>query len=672
MDIRPSTRAYTALQVELATQSDNMAKIRREQPGNAKALQDVRDTNTFNEYTKRQQYLHALSVEGAEDTRKAEQNQSALERVLKEVAPKSPILTKEQSEEWRAASQIRQINDERDRYGLTSAAAHTMQMSQIGAAGGGYGEQQSAITNATQQRLTLAKQIGDLERKQADDALRETGNESQHRVDMVRAQYNEEKEIIQTRLEGEEKIAELRKKEIDDVKKQIEGLMDTLLTHPSHFGSALAKYAKGQLIHGISGPISGGLAQMIVGGGGGGGGMGGSGGGGIGSGIFGRIFGGGGGSAGGSYSIPTNYSATQSDADRVAFGVGVGLGNGFGIYGDGGIPDLVGTRGEIDPRYSPGRDDAGPGPTGAGGYGGSSSHSTMPSAGGLTGLFKGGLGSMGLFNHRIGSRTAVYDNTGQPVGGPANANYAKMQAAGNQALFTGGTALATSSLTGNYRGTALGTLGGAVGGAAAGFGIAGPIGAAVGGAVGLGIGLGEQIAGVQSDRTKAINAVKQTYHISISNTMADQIASLAQSKYGDNVNTAVHSPEVRQMLGVYAAGTGQRDKFPLSANTPYGAGAVESGGRLFQNPTYQYGSPETYKSNLPVYGGNPGGTIPYQTGSGPTYLSMNVNGSGMSQFMTGEVVTPSFVQGQTTAAWAGSNGRTDNSMVLQEPGSLVG
>jgi hypothetical protein len=154
--------------------------------------------------------------------------------------------------------------------------------------------------------------------------------------------------------------------------------------------------------------------------------------------------------------------------------------------------------------------------------------------------------------------------------------------------------------------------------------------------------------------------------------MADQIAGIAQSKYGGNVETAVHSPEVRQMLGIYAAGTGQSKSFPMSANTPFGASLTESGGTLYQSPTYQYGNPYTYKSSLPTYGGNSGGTLPAPGGGGGnTYVALNVGSNSAAKFMTGEYVTPDYVQSQNTQAWNSSAGRTDNTLAINDPGTLV-
>ncbi|MDP9112703.1 MAG: hypothetical protein M3O20_03365 [Acidobacteriota bacterium] len=116
--------------------------------------------------------------------------------------------------------------------------------------------------------------------------------------------------------------------------------------------------------------------------------------------------------------------------------------------------------------------------------------------------------------------------------------------------------LAQRGLLGQDRGTGKGILEGAGGGAMIGFQMGGPVDAAVGAAVGAAIGLGEMLAGVESPENKAIRIVKETYRIDINKQMARQIVQIAVSKYGKNVNLAVRSPEVRQMLELYSAGTG--------------------------------------------------------------------------------------------------------------------
>src|ERR1019366_6116111 len=303
-------------------------------------------------------------------------------------------------------------------------------------------------------------------------------------------------------------------------------------------------------------PISGGLAQMLYGGGGGGGG------GGTATG------GGGGGLPEGALANLSNIGVgTEGDSYG---GYGFGLGQpGGGIFGRGG-----GTN--ISPRISLG---------GGGGGGGK----------GLD-LLSGDSWHGGQWFGKSITEGKIADVAGSP--------------AARGLELAGGSMLATSGLLGVNRGTGMGVAEGALGGAAMGLSLGGPLGAAIGGGIGLGVGLGEMLAGVQSPRNQAKTEVQRTYHITISNQTADQIVQTANSKYGGNVGVAVRSPEVRQMIGIYAAGTGQGSKFPMSADTPFGASLTEAGGKLYQSPTYEYGSPYTYKSSLPVYGGNPGGSLP--------------------------------------------------------------
>jgi hypothetical protein len=208
-------------------------------------------------------------------------------------------------------------------------------------------------------------------------------------------------------------------------------------------------------------------------------------------------------------------------------------------------------------------------------------------------------------------------------------------------------------------------LSGAAQGAAGGFLIAGPIGAAVGGAIGL----GEMIAGVESPRRQAKRLAKQDYGISINNGMADQIVGIADSKYGHQLSLAITSPEVRQMLGLYAAGTGQKNS-AISSMTPHGAGLTEAGGKLYQSAVSIYGQNYGYQSNLPVYGGASGGTLPNPGGS--PQISLNISGADAASFMTGQYVTPQFVGQQYSAALTSSQGRVNNSLMLNEPGTIIG
>jgi hypothetical protein len=224
-----------------------------------------------------------------------------------------------------------------------------------------------------------------------------------------------------------------------------------------------------------------------------------------------------------------------------------------------------------------------------------------------------------------------------------------------------GMMLATAGIFGQQRGTGLGVAEAAGGG----FLAAGPIGAAIG----AGIGFGEMAAGVESPRNEAKRLVQSVYHIGINNTTADQIVNVANQSYAGRVSFAVRSPEVRHMLGLYAAGTGQSSMYQQSLGEAHGASLVESGGSLMQQATYQYGNAYTYGSNLPVYGGSP--THVLGAPGGNVQLSLNIGGQDAAKFLQGNVVSPDVVQTQYASAMQGSSGRVPQALMMSEPGAIA-
>lgn len=249
---------------------------------------------------------------------------------------------------------------------------------------------------------------------------------------------------------------------------------------------------------------------------------------------------------------------------------------------------------------------------------------------------------------------------------PAGGKITGVNGLASGALMAGGMFLAQRGLLGSSRGTWGGVAQGALGGAMVGFAVGGPIGAAIGAGIGAGIGIGEKIFGVESPENEAKRLVKQLYSINIDNSMAQQIAGIAQQKYAGHVSVAVRDPDVRKMLMLYSQATGQ--KMPLSASTPQSASLAEMGGRLYQQASYVNGTPFTFQSNLPVLGGYQTGTYPTP---GPMSLQLNVSGQGAAQFVAGQVVTPEFVQAQWSNAGAASNGRLQNSAMMQQPGLVI-
>lgn len=54
-----------------------------------------------------------------------------------------------------------------------------------------------------------------------------------------------------------------------------------------------------------------------------------------------------------------------------------------------------------------------------------------------------------------------------------------------------------------------------------------------------------------------IDIAKQKHGVTISKAFANNLVALAKQKYGNNTVDMMDSPEVGQMLRLYAAGTGQ-------------------------------------------------------------------------------------------------------------------
>jgi hypothetical protein len=178
-----------------------------------------------------------------------------------------------------------------------------------------------------------------------------------------------------------------------------------------------------------------------------------------------------------------------------------------------------------------------------------------------------------------------------------------------------------------------------------------------------------------SPQQKSIKYCKEYYGITINGAMQNQIVQLANQKYAGNINLTCRSPEVRQMLGLYAQGTGQNSAKILMDSTPHGAGLSMENGNLYQDASYQSGQAFNYQSSMPTLGGGPGAqgynSPTGYNGSSPINLSLNVGGQGISQFMTGSVVTPDYIQNAYSDSQMGSDNRVNNSALMQQPGLIT-
>jgi hypothetical protein len=314
--------------------------------------------------------------------------------------------------------------------------------------------------------------------------------------------------------------------------------------------------------------------------------------------------------------------------------------------------------------------------------GGSSGGGIFGGIGKLGGSLFGGIGKLFGFGGSKGTGE-IDPETGAPLGHgiPGSPDNSSGEVLGRLHGGTAGGILAAAglplALDGIRRGGVLGTFEAAGGGAAIGFRFGGPIGAAVGAAIGGGIALAKTFGLFGDDRKHIKKLVKEIYGMDINNAMADQIVAIAKQSFGGQHDVAVRSPQVRELLRLYAQTTGQKsaeDKFV--ADTVHGASLVEAGGKLQQQAVYDNGSGYAYASPFGTYQGvqtSPLPTYGSTSGGGPTHVQLVLNGQAAADVLAGQVsrvATPSFVQGQSQAALGSSIGRNSQTAMTLAPASI--
>ena len=569
--------------------------------------------------------------------------------------------------------------------------------------------QQDAIHTAAQQQIAASKTQSTFESQMATVGVKDPFQRAQIQYDFkmkeldlqkqiyeqykatytVEQQEAEDQKLRQEGLQNERdlvlEIAEARQHQFEEVSKTATGLYHTLFTHPQAFPKQLQTTVRNAALHPFeqalgnltAGAVTGSVGPRITDGA-----------------MHVMVMNWGGGpntnvpSLSGTAALPyfgaagalANASTNSVSIPFFGSGVSFGSGSSASIPFFGASPSMMPTLGmgtnpssyggPMGMTTPPFVSEGSGGGFNLGGLFGGSNRTGGFNVRSLTSLARGGISNLGGFTRSSGAGDVGSDNGdfGGETNNPAGGGITGVSGFAGAGLIAGGSLLAMKGLMGKDEGTGAGILMGAGGGAAIGMAYGGPIGAGIGAAVGAGIGVGEMLAGVQSPVHEVESLVKRRYGIGIEDSEANKIVSLAQSKYGGQYSVAVASPEVRQMLGLYAAGTGQANKFPVSATTPMGGGLEMQGGKLMQSADYQYGNPYSYTSNLPVAGGNPGQNIP---SPGPVNLSLSVANQGAADFLAGNVVTSAFVQAQWSSAAQSSDGRVNNSAMLTDPGLLV-
>jgi hypothetical protein len=162
---------------------------------------------------------------------------------------------------------------------------------------------------------------------------------------------------------------------------------------------------------------------------------------------------------------------------------------------------------------------------------------------------------------------------------------------------------------------------GAAGGAMFGWNVAGPLGAAIGAGAGFVAGLVRLF--VKSAEEKAREKIKALYGVAISDKgLLKQIVDTAKQAFGGNLDVAIRSQQIRDLIQLYAMSTGQPTRGMPATVHPLDI--VQTGGSLYQSPGYSNGTA------LPGLGGLPtldtiGSGVASGAGLGTTVVNLQID-----------------------------------------------
>jgi hypothetical protein len=313
--------------------------------------------------------------------------------------------------------------------------------------------------------------------------------------------------------------------------------------------------------------------------------------------------------------------------------------------GGGGSGGFLGTPG-FNPNASS--------PTGGGG------------SGGILGMLGGGgsgmLGNLKSFfglGPGGGGGAHLQDTLGS--GGQATLGTTLSDIGHSNAALLGGGLLAMNGL---MRGGIAGLGETTAGGAMIGYKFGGGLGAAIGAGAGALAGIGRMF--IKGSIEKAHDKIKAAYGVDIADKgVLSQIVDIAKQGFGGNLDMAIRSSQVADLVRLYGMSTNQstgRMAAPMTSST-----MIESGGGMSLAPTY-------YGGNI-MGGGLPGAISAGGGGYGSNY-TIQLDGPATTRVLNGQVATsinrnPQMVQKAVTMATQQSYNRRQMSALMLSPGTLT-
>jgi hypothetical protein len=323
----------------------------------------------------------------------------------------------------------------------------------------------------------------------------------------------------------------------------------------------------------------------------------------------------------------------------------VGGGRIAGLGAAGALPAIAGAMGPIPYGAAGGMGTPPFIPTGGGGFGG---------FGGLLGGFGGLLnlatvGGLGLMLGGMARGNALMTILGSSLG------LARVGIMGTQLGMVGGAGaglMAAGLMRGGWGGFGMSTVGGAI----LGFQFGGPLGALIGAGVGAIAGAFRML--FKSAQDKAREKIKALYGVDMRDkTILSQIVSIAKQAFGGNLDAAIRSPQVRDLIELYALSTGQSTAGLPATVKP--VTLAQSGGALFQ---------QSAGFALDRIGaGAPSGGAP---------IVINISVPGAKEFFEQEtlrvvVENPRAVQSATMSAMRANSGRRESAALQLSPGLIT-
>jgi hypothetical protein len=171
-----------------------------------------------------------------------------------------------------------------------------------------------------------------------------------------------------------------------------------------------------------------------------------------------------------------------------------------------------------------------------------------------------------------------------------------------------------------------------------------------------------------TEKTK--DKIKALYGVDIADKgVLKQIVDMTKSEFGGNIDMAIRSPQIRDLIQLYAMSTGQHTKGMPAQVHPLDL--VQSGGSLYQSRGYSNGAALPGMGGLPTLDSIGGGVA---SGAGPVVIQLD--GPATTSLLRGEAVNaiasnPRVVAGASLSAARSNAGRRELTSLQLSPGLVT-